>query len=202
MPSFNTVVFFCLLVLFFFKLTSRRSCDLEAAESEQRRSPGQSWNHQISIYLPSPSWPIEHTRNRSDVLFFRKSSFCIRRRRAVFFLWGGRRRGSGGSILGDLGVKILKITDNQNVLGKVGGGGGEVFCKCFQGFSPWTSDLESPLSRQLNGFKHVTKTNKKGVVCCMLLFLSFVNCLSVCISVCLPCIPELAKQPLHCASQW
>lgn len=33
------------------------------------------------------------------------------------FLGGG---GSGGSILGDLGVKILKITDNQNVLGKVG----------------------------------------------------------------------------------
>lgn len=41
-----------------------------------------------------------------------------------FFLWGGRRRrGSGGSILGDLGVEILKITDNQNVLGKVGGWG-------------------------------------------------------------------------------
>lgn len=50
-----------------------------------------------------------------------------------FFSFGGRRWGSGGSILGDLGVKILKITDNQNVLGKVGAGEGRSSASAFRG---------------------------------------------------------------------
>lgn len=48
-------------------------------------------------------------------------------------LLGGRRGGTGGSILGDLGVKILKITDNQNVLGKVAVGEGKSSASAFRG---------------------------------------------------------------------
>lgn len=102
--------------------------------------------------------------------------------------------GGGGSILGDRGVKTLKIID-QNVLGK-----GKSSACGFKG--PGTLVLESQLSHQLKGFVHAMK-NKQQTGWLLHVVVFVFHELSVCLCVCLPAShPMLAKQPLHCASQW
>lgn len=135
----------------------------------------------------------------SDVLFL-KNFFVYQEEACSFFVffWAG---GRWCSILGDLGVKILKITDNQNVLGKVGGNLLHVVSRV-QSLVP-----ESQLSHQLKGFVHVTKNEQETGCMLHVAVSSFINCLPVCVSVYLPvCLsalhPMLARQPLHCASQW